>query len=155
RFQPADDFPSDDVGYGFDNIGDVLSLPPMLMEKYLAAAEAVVDVVFKAPEARQRIVFCQPTDATPTALPVLAVTPVGLIASPLGQGPLLAPSTLILGRAANTECARKIVERFATRAFRRPVSEEEVSRLVRLVQLAEREGDGFETGIRLAVQAVL
>ena len=29
----------DDVGYGFDNIGDVLSLPPMLFEKYLAAAE--------------------------------------------------------------------------------------------------------------------
>ena len=23
-FHPADDFPSDDVGYGFDNIGDVL-----------------------------------------------------------------------------------------------------------------------------------
>ncbi len=40
-FRPADDFPSDDVGYGFDNIGDVLSLPPMLMEKYLAAAELV------------------------------------------------------------------------------------------------------------------
>ena len=29
-FRPADDFPSDDVGYGFDNIGDVLSLPPLL-----------------------------------------------------------------------------------------------------------------------------
>ncbi|MBI1375159.1 MAG: DUF1592 domain-containing protein [Phycisphaera sp.] len=38
-FRPADDFPSDDVGYGFDNIGDVLSLPPLLMEKYLDAAE--------------------------------------------------------------------------------------------------------------------
>ena len=25
NFQPADDFPQDDVGYGFDNIGDVLS----------------------------------------------------------------------------------------------------------------------------------
>jgi mono/diheme cytochrome c family protein len=39
--RPADDFPSDDVGYGFDNIGDVLSLPPLLMEKYLDAAEKV------------------------------------------------------------------------------------------------------------------
>jgi len=37
-----EDFPSDEVGYGFDNIGDVLSLPPMLMEKYLAAAEEIV-----------------------------------------------------------------------------------------------------------------
>jgi Protein of unknown function (DUF1592)/Protein of unknown function (DUF1588)/Protein of unknown function (DUF1587)/Protein of unknown function (DUF1585)/Protein of unknown function (DUF1595)/Ca-dependent carbohydrate-binding module xylan-binding/Planctomycete cytochrome C len=42
-FQPAADFPEDDVGYGFDNIGDVLSLPPLLLEKYLAAAEAILD----------------------------------------------------------------------------------------------------------------
>jgi hypothetical protein len=40
-FRPADDFPSDDVGSGFDNIADVLSLPPLLMEKYLAAAEKI------------------------------------------------------------------------------------------------------------------
>jgi cytochrome c5 len=39
--RPADDFPQDDSGYGFDNIGDVLSLSPVLMEKYLAAAEKV------------------------------------------------------------------------------------------------------------------
>src|SRR5438094_2465760 len=41
-FQPADDFPADDSGYGFDNIGDVLSLPPVLLEKYLAAAEKIL-----------------------------------------------------------------------------------------------------------------
>src|SRR5713101_6156240 len=29
-FHGADDFPSDDVGYGFDNIGDVLSMAPIL-----------------------------------------------------------------------------------------------------------------------------
>jgi hypothetical protein len=43
-FQPADDFPADDVGYGFDNIGDVLSLSPMLMEKYMAAAGKIMDM---------------------------------------------------------------------------------------------------------------
>ena len=37
-----EDFPNDAVGYGFDNIGDVLSLPPMLMEKFLAAADTIV-----------------------------------------------------------------------------------------------------------------
>ena len=42
-FRPADDFPSDDVGGGFDNIGDVLTLPPLLMEKYLAAAERIAE----------------------------------------------------------------------------------------------------------------
>jgi hypothetical protein len=38
----VDAFPSDDVGYGFDNIGDVLSIPPLLMEKYLASAEKIL-----------------------------------------------------------------------------------------------------------------
>lgn len=47
--RPADDFPADDVGYGFDNIGDVLSLPPVLFEKYLAAAEKVVDQAIVMP----------------------------------------------------------------------------------------------------------
>jgi mono/diheme cytochrome c family protein len=42
-FDPTVDFPSDDIGYGFDNIGDVLSVSPMLMERYLAAAEQIVD----------------------------------------------------------------------------------------------------------------
>lgn len=40
-FQPADDFPQDDSGYGFDNNGDVLSLSVVQMEKYLSAAEVV------------------------------------------------------------------------------------------------------------------
>ena len=39
--KPADEFPQDDSGYGFDNIGDVLSLSPVLMERYLTAAERV------------------------------------------------------------------------------------------------------------------
>ncbi|MCH2178325.1 MAG: DUF1592 domain-containing protein [Mariniblastus sp.] len=34
-------FPGDDVGYSFDNIADVLSLPPLLMERYLDAAEKI------------------------------------------------------------------------------------------------------------------
>ena len=42
-FHPADDFPTDDVGEGFDNIAAVLSLSPILMEKYLAAAEQCVN----------------------------------------------------------------------------------------------------------------
>jgi mono/diheme cytochrome c family protein len=41
NFRAGDVFPPDDFGYGFDNIGDVLSLSPVLMEKYLAAAETI------------------------------------------------------------------------------------------------------------------
>ncbi len=37
--RPADDFPVDDSGYGFDTIGDVLSVSAVHLERYLAAAE--------------------------------------------------------------------------------------------------------------------
>jgi hypothetical protein len=47
-FDPAEDFPSDDIGHGFDNIGDVLTLSPVLMERYLAAAETIVSRAFPA-----------------------------------------------------------------------------------------------------------
>ena len=48
--RPADDFPQDDSGYGFDNIADVLSLSPVLMEKYMSAAERVARAaLFGAP----------------------------------------------------------------------------------------------------------
>ena len=49
-FRPADDFPQDDSGYGFDNIGDVLSLSPVLMEKYLKSAETIVHTALFGPE---------------------------------------------------------------------------------------------------------
>lgn len=53
-FRPADDFPSDEVGAGFDNIGDVLSLSPMLVEKYLVAAEQVAQQVIVDPDTLEK-----------------------------------------------------------------------------------------------------
>lgn len=47
---PADEFPDDDVGYGFDNIGDVLSISPLRMEQYLKAAESVSQNLFYRPD---------------------------------------------------------------------------------------------------------
>ena len=49
-FRPADSFPQDDAGYGFDNNGDVLSLSITQMEKYLAAAEAVARTAVYGPQ---------------------------------------------------------------------------------------------------------
>ncbi len=40
-FHAERDFPTDDSGYGFDNIGSVLTISPVLMEKYLTAAERI------------------------------------------------------------------------------------------------------------------
>jgi len=48
--KPADEFPADDVGYGFDNIGDVLSFQPVLLEKYLAAADKTLTTALHIPE---------------------------------------------------------------------------------------------------------
>ena len=41
-FKVYEEFPPDDTGFGFDNIGDVLSVSPLLMEKYMDAAEMIV-----------------------------------------------------------------------------------------------------------------
>ncbi len=127
--RPADDFPADDVGYGFDNVGDVLSLPPLLMERYLNAAERVAGRVIVAnpasagsfkPESHRRILFREP-------------------ASP-GEYP---------------DASRAILERFASRAYRRPVTPPELARLTGLVERALADGESFERAIQIAVEAVL
>jgi cytochrome c5 len=40
-FHAERDFLTDDSGYGFDNIADVLTISPVLMEKYMDAAETI------------------------------------------------------------------------------------------------------------------
>jgi hypothetical protein len=37
----AELLPADDIGYGFDNIGDVLQVSPVLLERYLSAARKI------------------------------------------------------------------------------------------------------------------
>lgn len=55
---PAKDFPADDFGVGFDNIADVLTTAPLLVEKYDAAAEALAkQVLFREIGASQRTRF--------------------------------------------------------------------------------------------------
>jgi hypothetical protein len=118
-FRPAKDFPADDVGYGFDNIGDVLSLPPLLMEKYLDAAEQVVEKAWADPKARARL-FPRPRK-----------------------------------KPGDRRFVLDNLRTFATRAYRRPATDEEVKRLARLVRQAAENGDGFETGVKNALTAVL
>lgn len=61
--RPADDFPVDNQGYGFDNIGDVLSISPMLMEKFMSAARRVSQVA----------VYGEPYEKTPSIIGKLLV----------------------------------------------------------------------------------
>jgi hypothetical protein len=41
EFRAEQSFPTDDLGNGFDNIGDVLTVSPVLMDRYLAAAARI------------------------------------------------------------------------------------------------------------------
>lgn len=68
-FDTTNVFPPDDTGHGFDNIGDVLTLSPMLLEKYVLAANKIIgDAVPTVPTVpRERVVpgqqFLKPNDA--------------------------------------------------------------------------------------------
>ncbi len=56
---PSQNFPPDDSGYGFDNVADVLSLSPLHLEMYQAAAEALSNEALEG-NARARLVTCDP-----------------------------------------------------------------------------------------------
>lgn len=118
-FKPGDDFPNDDVGYGFDNIGDVLSLSPLLMEKYLSAAEKITAAVWAKPELKARVFEVKASDTDTQAV------------------------------------ARRSLGEFARKAYRRPVTKEEVDRLVGCVALAEKQGESFDRGIQLGIETAL
>lgn len=50
-FDANEAFPADDTGHGFDNIADVLTVSPLLLEKYINAAKQIVsEAVPKAPK---------------------------------------------------------------------------------------------------------
>ncbi len=130
EFRATEDFPADDLGYGFDTIGDVLSLPPLLMERYLDAAERIAAKTIVAdvkgrkledlPDPHRRVLFVRPSDK-------------------------LSPG----------DASRQIFERLAARAYRRPARPEEVDRLVRLAEDARKQGESFESSIRLGLTAIL
>lgn len=270
-FTPTDDFPTDDVGYGFDNIGDVLSLSTLLLEKYVKAAEQIVARAIVTDDPHRPVItrlekdalglsggnggagsgivledgtrlitglgsaFCDhylrtqgdyivrikaygeqagpepvrmsvqldgrfvlvtsvaATRAEPAVfekrIPIkegnhriaatflndfenpadpdparrkrnLAVSWIEL-EGPLGLEPTPLPEShkriFVVSPApgGESEAARTIVRAFARRAFRRPVLDAEVERFAQLVDLARREGDTFEQGIQLAIQAIL
>jgi hypothetical protein len=258
---PSDDFPSDDVGYGFDDIGDVLSISPLLMEKYLSAAEHVARLIIQAPgagvkhveladmadvkgttqlgdgfrefstESRATKTVDLPTggsfrlktfaygDLAGTELPKLEVTidkqkaatfevgaekqdpklyetPVSLDAGkhvigvaftndyynthdPVGHqdrnlyvryleldGPEnVGESTTPIYRhiipnrpsdpVETVPFARKYIHNFAYRAYRRPVTTEELDRLMKLFQVGFKNGGSFDAGMQIAIEGVL
>jgi hypothetical protein len=152
--RPAADFPADDTGYGFDTVGDVLAVPPLLTEKYLAAAEQIIERAYQFPEARQRLLNPPVEDAIPAGLrgvtvPVREPARKVLRLSAADAPPAPSPADLELDRAY------RVLRAFADRAYRRPATHEELTRLLRFVEAAQKNGDGAEEGLKLALQAVL
>jgi hypothetical protein len=66
--RPGDAFPSDDFGYGFDNVADVLSLSPLHLELAESTARELVEVAVLPPRVPPvtTIVEGESLDATPT-----------------------------------------------------------------------------------------
>ena len=124
-FYPADDFPTDDVGYGFDNNGDVLSLTPLLLEKYLTSAEQAVSLSLKHDPAQS------PSD------PYRRI----MIADPANLGP--------------NEAARQIIRHFADRAFRRPLDDDELNRLMQLFAATDRANEQLDRRLQPVLTAIL
>ena len=204
-FQPAADFPADDSGYGFDNIADVLSLSPSLMEKYLAAAEKIAraaivppalpqpsvqrfaasDFQFKVDfEGDYGVLIALRHGSNPVTLSIDGV-PVETDGNDfrlhLGRGNprLLADSPNLAyvelrgpynpitpppsesyyrvfrcGHAPGHHtlaCARTNLADVARRAYRRPVTNDEVEGLMHFVQQART----IDQGMQLAVEAIL
>lgn len=94
-FDPTEDFPSDDIGHGFDNIGDVLTISPVLMERYLAAAETIADrviLVNPMPPARRYLSgrFLQPNNAQTSQAQFRVLDPTST--ESVHTGPFLAPA---------------------------------------------------------------
>ena len=65
--RPADAFPPDDRGFGFDNLADALTLSPVHLSLYVASAEQLVNEALSQPVQRIRLLSCSTTDANAEA----------------------------------------------------------------------------------------
>jgi len=63
KLRPADDFPADDRGYGFDNVADVLRVSPLALELYEAAAEALITEALAVSTTSTTLMFEPMSDA--------------------------------------------------------------------------------------------
>lgn len=68
----AKDLPSDAPGNGFDNQGDTLFIPPILMEKYLDATKRVLQLAFDNPDSRRTIFGANTGDSMEAAEMILS-----------------------------------------------------------------------------------
>jgi hypothetical protein len=104
-FDTQKEFPADDTGHGFDNIGDVLTISPMLLERYLDAAQTVITT---AVPTQPRVVAEQVVRGK-DFVTVKMETPVTLLAdtTALGEAPASRPESSANKPAAAKEPAAR------------------------------------------------
>lgn len=144
RFPADQEFPPDDTGSGFDNNGDVLTLSPLLIEKYLTAAETIVSAAVPQSHKAVSIDAARASERSDDGEDEASYVRI------FTDGP---PPADISKR---DRYAAKILRAFASRAFRRPAEEGDVSQLVRLASSIDSKTDvTFEQGVSRAMMAVL
>lgn len=116
-------------GEGFDTSGNALFLSTIHIEKYLGAAERIVRSILPDDPSTISSSFTQARDRILVSKPDSVKTP--------------------------REAAREVVMAFARRAFRRPVTEGEVSKMLTLFDRAWSRGDNYETSLRLPLKGIL
>jgi hypothetical protein len=123
-------------GEGFDNAGATLFTTPVLLEKYLEAAELVLGTLFPAAGDKAR------TAGLFAAARLEAARRAVLVAVP---GPDTPPRV----------AARKVLEAFVPRAFRRPAAAREIDRYLGIFDKASQRGDPYDQSVKLALKGVL
>jgi uncharacterized protein DUF1592/uncharacterized protein DUF1588/uncharacterized protein DUF1587/uncharacterized protein DUF1585/uncharacterized protein DUF1595/cytochrome c len=126
--KPADRFPSELIGAtGFDNSANTLSMQPALMERYIGAAERVIDLALppepltEAHRITHAMVFVAKPDET----------------------------------TSEQEAADKVLRRFLRRAYRRPPTDDEVRAIAVKYDAARAGGLSFEAAIKHVLPSVL
>lgn len=141
--------PPDDVGYGFTNIGEVLSLPPFLLERYLQASQHVVEQLMSGGEARTRR---RPGDSAELPDPQESARQFVENFSRRALGKRLDGSRI---DRDPRERAREFIAAFGRRAFRRPMAGGEIERYLTLYETATEQGEPFEMALKAPLQAML
>lgn len=135
-------------GEGFDTVGDALFTSPIHVEAYLATASRVIDVALQREfDSAATADSAVPRDSAVTA-DSAAELPRLLVALPQSLDPASALD--------EAQAAEQVIAAFARRAWRRPVSPDEVARLMTLYDFASRDGRAdFTTAIGHPLKAIL
>ena len=124
--------------------------PRSCLEMYVAAAERVVNAAFQSPERRARIMN-PPADFMPPAFRRFKPA----VRSPRENKVLRTTPIAVDPELQRQQRIYDILRAFADRAYRRPATHDELTRLLELVLSAEKDGESPESAIQLALQAVL